>query len=164
MDNSQNKSALEMFLDILAEDVERAFLRSVGLSGIDRESTILVFRDYLGELAFCTHKGLVPTMLTSVQQLDSSTFQKILNFPRPLRLVDYLVEETTTPFPNGMKAALESHIIYKKVTQEELDKEGLETLKKDFVAKAKVDPSKVETLEVELLGDSTTSTTTKTIH
>lgn len=103
-------------------------------------------------------------MLTSVQQLDSSTFQKILNFPRPLRLVDYLVEETTTPFPNGMKAALESHIIYKKVTQEELDKEGLETLKKDFVAKAKVDPSKVETLEVELLGDSTTSTTTKTIH
>lgn len=163
MDNPQNESGLEMFLELLEEIIEKEFLNSVGLSDIDRESTLLVFRDCQGELAFCTHKGLVPTKLTSVHQLDSQTFQKILNFPRTLRLVDYIVEETE-PFPNGLAAALESHIIYKKVTQEELDKEGLESLKKDFVAKAKVDPSKVETLEVEFLGDSTTTTTTKTIH
>lgn len=166
MDDQQNETGLEMILDLLAEGLEEAFLRSVGLSDIDRESTLLVFRDSSGDLAFCTHKGLVPTNLTSVDQLDARTFQMILNFPLPIRLADCIVAESSV-FPDGLKAALESHIIYKKVTKEDLSTEDLETLREEFAAKAKVDASKVETMQVRFLGDSTTSTTTKptkTIH
>lgn len=160
MDDQQNETGLEMILDLLAEGLEKAFLRSVGLADIDRESTLLVFRDSYGDLAFCTHEGLVPTNLTSVDQLGSAEFQLILNFPRPLRLADVIVVKPDF-FPDGLAAALEGHIMYKRITQEDLDNEDLETLKKDFAAESGVSTSKVETLPV----DSTTTTkTTKTIH
>lgn len=90
----------------------------------------------------------------------------ILNFPLPIRLADCIVAESSV-FPDGLKAALESHIIYKKVTKEDLSTEDLETLREEFAAKAKVASDKVETMQVRFLGDSTTSTTTeptKTIH
>lgn len=163
MDDSQIESAFEMLMEIVREDVERDFLESVGLSGIDRKSTLLVFRDCCGELAFCTHKGLVPTKLTSLDQLGSEEFRLILTFPQPLRLADLIVVETKF-FPNGLAAALEGHVVYKRITQEDLDKEDLETLKKDFAAKSGVSTSKVETLQVKAATTTTTPTTDKTIH